>query len=118
MEAMKAWWIPLIALLILGIGFGAGFAFGSRRPVMPPGCGRTVETVVRPASDGRALEEELDRMGVPAIQLTDREFAARARRAVLCLGSGHLVLLEPGPAAYLRVPDGVPALDRVQTWIP
>jgi hypothetical protein len=114
---MKAWRI-LIALLVLGIGFGAGFAFGSQRPVMPPGCGRTVEMVVRPASDGRTLEEELDRMGVPVIQLTDREFAARARRAILCLGSGHLILLEPGRAAYLRVPDGVPAPERVLAWIP
>jgi hypothetical protein len=114
---MKAWWI-LIALLVLGIGFGAGFAFGSRRPVMPPGCGRTVEMVVRPASDGRALEEELDRMGAPVIRLTDREFAARARRAILCLGSGHLVLLEPGPAAYLRVPDGAPAPEHILAWIP
>jgi hypothetical protein len=114
---MKAWRI-LIALLVLGIGFGAGFAFGSQRPVMPPGCGRTVEMVVRPASDGRTLEEELDRMGVPVIQLTDWEFAARARRAILCLGSGHLVLLEPGPAAYLRVPDGVPAPNHILAWIP
>jgi hypothetical protein len=114
---MKAWW-SLIALLVLGIGFGAGFAFGARRPVMPPGCGRTAEMIVRPASDGRALEEELDRMGAPVIQLTDREFAARAKRATLCLGSGHLVLLEPGPAAYLRVPDGILAPARVLAWIP
>jgi hypothetical protein len=114
---MKAWW-SLIALLVLGIGFGAGFAFGARRPVMPPGCGWTAEMVVRPASDGRALEEELDRMGAPVIQLTDREFAARAKRATLCLGSGHLVLLEPGPAAYLRVPDGILAPARVLAWIP
>jgi hypothetical protein len=114
---MKAWWI-LIALLVLGIGFGAGFAFGTQRPVMPPGCGRMVEMIVRPASDGRALEEELDRMGAPVIRLTDREFAARARRAILCPGSGHLVLLEPGPAAYLRVPDGVPAPEHILAWTP
>jgi hypothetical protein len=114
---MKTWWI-LIALLVFGIGFGAGLASRARRPVMPPGCGRMVEMIVRPASDGRALEEELDRMGAPVIRLTDREFAARARRATLCLGSGHLVLLEPGPAAYLRVPDGVLAPERVLAWIP
>ena len=114
---MKAWWI-LIALLVLGVGFGAGFAFGAQRPAMPPGCGRMVEMVVRPASDGRALEEELDRMGTPVIRLTDREFAARARRAILCLGSGHLVLLEPGPAAYLRVPDGIPAPNQILAWVP
>jgi hypothetical protein len=57
-------------------------------------------------------------MGAPVIRLTDREFAARAKRAILCLGSGHLVLLEPGPAAYLRVPDGAPAPEHILAWIP
>jgi len=52
------------------------------------------------------------------MRLTDRALGARAGRAIMCLGSGHLVLLEPGPAAYLRVPDGVLAPDRVLAWVP
>jgi hypothetical protein len=101
---MSRGWI-LLWLALVGFFFGIGWALGRSAWEAPPGCGRMVQLLREPHPAPAEAAADLERMGVPAVQISDRTLLMAAEEAVLCEGSGHVVIVRPGTPAYFWIPS-------------
>jgi len=112
---MSRGWI-LLWLALVGFFFGIGWALGRSAWEAPPGCGRMVRLLREPHPAPAEAAADLERMGVPAVQISDRTLLMAAEEAVLCEGSGHVVIVRPGTPAYFQIPAGSPAGGPFRLW--